>query len=60
MRRSGRIPSIADFEKLLVTAQMERSSVAAPAAKTNMEDMSVRCGHLQEMKQSRGLQAEDA
>lgn len=44
LRRQGRAVSIADFEQLLVAAQLEKTSVAAAAAKVSMEDMSVRCG----------------
>jgi hypothetical protein len=42
LRRKGKVPSIADFEKLLVTAKLEKASVAAVAAKISPEDMSVR------------------
>lgn len=42
MRRQGRAPSIADFEQLLVAAKLEKTSVAAAAAKFSPEDMSVR------------------
>lgn len=44
MRRQGRAPSIADFEQLLVAAKLEKTSVAAVAAKFSPEDMSVRMG----------------
>lgn len=52
MRRTGRVPSIADFEKVMVVAHMQRFSIvqaehhvaANPsAAATAMADMSVRC-----------------
>lgn len=43
LRRLGKVPSIADFEKLLVTAKLQKASIAAVAAKVSPEDMSVRC-----------------
>lgn len=43
LRRKGKVPSIADFERLLVAAKLEKASVAAVAAKMSPEDMSVRC-----------------
>lgn len=52
MRRTGRVPTIADFEKVMVVAHMQRFSIvqaehhvaANPtAAASAMADMSVRC-----------------
>ncbi len=52
MRRVGRVPSIADFEKLLVVAHMQRTSIVQAeqhvatnpaAAAASYADMSVRC-----------------
>lgn len=52
MRRTGKVPSIADFEKLMVVAHVQRTSIVQAeqhvashpaAADAAMADMSVRC-----------------